>query len=593
MKNFVNYKLTLNARDLPIKNPRDYFQPFIEKGLKSHIQEHPFLQKQMNEVLDVATQEKNKQYISLNYSSFKHFFETGIRRDYQSLYYSNRRRLNALVLSYLHNKDSATLKIIQDDIYRWCNEYSWEFPAHLKISKEEIETYGIPTKDIIGLFNAETGFVLSEIKLLLLDVLDPFIIELIEQEIENRLFTPYEKHDFWWESCDFNWGSVCAASIGISAIINIKNTQRVTKILNRVIDTMQCYLLGFDAEGYTSEGVVYWEYGFSFYSYFSKWLEFYTDGNINLMEGEHIYNIANSPQHFYHPNGTAISFSDYHYRDCSNNALLSLLELELGIPAVQRNYNQNIFCNPTYKFPELLRNFLWLSPETTETQNPVEFLKLFYRSQVAIYKTSSPNYRCFALKGGTNNESHNHNDLGSFTLKDGDHDIFVDLGAGEYTKDYFYDETRYDHIVCSSGYHNIPIIDGYLQVPGKQHYSQMVIDDNKVTYNLSKAYAIPNLSFNRCVHVNTDISEIKITDIFDSVREVQEIFISYFEPIIQQNSCRYIIDSKEWIVEIDNAEFDVDQFQYNNHAGVMTTAYRLIVKSVAQKIKINLSKVLK
>ena len=64
-----------------------------------------------------------------------------------------------------------------------------------------------------------------------------------------------------------------------------------------------------------------------------------------------------------------------------------------------------------------------------------------------------------AAKGGNNGESHNHNDVGSFLYLAGDEMLLTDLGAGEYTRDYF-GEKRYD-ILCNHSFgHSVPVIDG-------------------------------------------------------------------------------------------------------------------------------------
>lgn len=49
-----------------------------------------------------------------------------------------------------------------------------------------------------------------------------------------------------------------------------------------------------------------------------------------------------------------------------------------------------------------------------------------------------------AFKGGNNDEPHNHNDIGSFLLTVEGEVFLTDLGCGEYTKEYFQPDTRYD-----------------------------------------------------------------------------------------------------------------------------------------------------
>ena len=71
----------------------------------------------------------------------------------------------------------------------------------------------------------------------------------------------------------------------------------------------------------------------------------------------------------------------------------------------------------------------------------------------------------FAAKGGYNNESHNHNDAGSFVLYYNGKPCIVDAGVGTYTKKTFGPE-RYDIWTMQSQYHNLPKINGQDQQHG-------------------------------------------------------------------------------------------------------------------------------
>ena len=67
-----------------------------------------------------------------------------------------------------------------------------------------------------------------------------------------------------------------------------------------------------------------------------------------------------------------------------------------------------------------------------------------------------------ATKGGYNNESHNHNDVGSFSLYLNTMPVFIDAGVGTYTRRTFSSE-RYSIWTMQSNYHNLPLINGVAQ----------------------------------------------------------------------------------------------------------------------------------
>ena len=84
----------------------------------------------------------------------------------------------------------------------------------------------------------------------------------------------------------------------------------------------------------------------------------------------------------------------------------------------------------------------------------------------------------FAAKGGHNNESHNHNDIGTFILYKGAVPVFVDAGVGTYTKKTF-SRDRYTIWSMQSGWHNLPEINGISQKNGGEFKARNVEANGK------------------------------------------------------------------------------------------------------------------
>jgi hypothetical protein len=99
----------------------------------------------------------------------------------------------------------------------------------------------------------------------------------------------------------------------------------------------------------------------------------------------------------------------------------------------------------------------------------------------------------FAAKGGTNGESHNHNDVGSFMLYFNGNPVLIDVGVGTYTRETF-SSKRYSIWTMQSNYHNLPVINGFGQSPGgqfKAQNSKYISTKNKVSYFTDIAHAYP------------------------------------------------------------------------------------------------------
>ena len=97
----------------------------------------------------------------------------------------------------------------------------------------------------------------------------------------------------------------------------------------------------------------------------------------------------------------------------------------------------------------------------------------------------------FAAKGGYNNESHNHNDVGSFMYYFKGKPFLIDAGVGTYTR-FTFSSQRYTIWTMQSDYHNLPRVNGYSQKDGAQFRSRNAsFDPASMAFNLDIANAYP------------------------------------------------------------------------------------------------------
>lgn len=119
----------------------------------------------------------------LTYSLFCVYGDTGERLAYERVYFERRKRLNSYVIMALQEPENVDYEVAAlNMIWSVCNEFTWCLPAHFNEGSDRLD---------IDLFSAETGFALSEIKLLLGDRLPDLLRRRIEAEVENRLFRPF------------------------------------------------------------------------------------------------------------------------------------------------------------------------------------------------------------------------------------------------------------------------------------------------------------------------------------------------------------------------------------------------------------------
>jgi hypothetical protein len=100
-----------------------------------------------------------------------------------------------------------------------------------------------------------------------------------------------------------------------------------------------------------------------------------------------------------------------------------------------------------------------------------------------------------AAKGGHNEESHNHNDVGNFVVFVDGKPLLVDAGVETYTAKTF-SKDRYEIWTMQSAYHSLlPSIDGVQQAPGKRYSARDVgysENDTQAQFSLDIAAAYPS-----------------------------------------------------------------------------------------------------
>jgi hypothetical protein len=139
-----------------------------------------------------------------------------------------------------------------------------------------------------------------------------------------------------------------------------------------------------------------------------------------------------------------------------------------------------------------------------------------------------------ALKGGHNNEHHNHNDLGSYVVTVNDTPVLVDPGAEVYTSRTF-SSRRYDSKVLNSWGHPVPVVAGKLQRTGSEARARVLetrfdAGADTLTLDLSSAYAVPELKklARRFSYVRHPAGSLTVEDwaVFSAAREFETALVT-------------------------------------------------------------------
>lgn len=199
-----------------------------------------------------------------------------------------------------------------------------------------------------------------------------------------------------------------------------------------------------------------------------------------------------------------------------------------------------------------------------------------------------------ACKGGNNDEPHNHNDIGNFFFLLDKDMMLTDLGAGEYTKQYFSDG-RYD-ILCNNSFgHNVPLIDGKGQKEGKEFACDEFCFDGKGKFEMSigKAYGSDKLkSLERKLSYDGEKETLLIEDIFESDGcLIEENLVTQQDVTVSENGVLIRSDEHTCRITIENLanEIELKRERHMNHEGQQENVIRIVWKVADAKEKGRLS----
>lgn len=497
-------------------------------------------------------------------SGYQEYLTTGNRLHFEERYFARRRQLAVLALAYELQPEQQTKELLEQVIWEVCNEYTWALPAHLPIVEGE---FGQGSDCWLDLFAAETAQTLAACLEKMGSEFSLLTQERILKELERRIFQPFAAHKWEWEEKDNNWSAVVGGSIGMALLAVLPEGKRRQRLLKRLETSLESYLSGFGDDGACVEGVGYWGYGFGYFVYYCEKLRRVT-GDDHFLKREKVKQIAAFPYYASLGKESYLPFSDYS-QVALPSGLVAFCQQYFGVavPAVPESPLDFDHC---YRYAQLAWNLAYQG-EPVNLENATDHY--FADAQWWVKKDES---QVFAAKGGHNYESHNHIDVGHFIYGNDTELFLTDLGAGEYTKEYFQEKTRYDFFVNQAQGHSIPRINGvWQQISGKSPF--VMKEDNHLRLILSHFYPDAQLEeFERTFKVED--RKVTLVDHFQFTKpqnQVLENLITRVKPKIQANQVALQGDTGTCYLEFETTDLEVKTVSYRDHQGQQQEAYMI------------------
>jgi hypothetical protein len=457
------------------------------------------------ELLQAATAALGEKPEEIPDALYLRYSRDGNRDEFQQANLRRLNRLNLLAWAEAIEGQGRFADALRRQVELILAERTWVLPAH----DGKLNNFEGRWQEI-DLMVAMKGWSLATITYWHAGLFGPELTGRVQAELRRRVIAPFlarvngeksaDTDGMWWNQADNNWNSVCHAGVVGTALATLDSRAERALVVGWAELNLEHYLKGFTPDGYCSEGIGYWNYGFGHFAMLSETLRRATQGVSVPLSGDHALRVAAYPWGLRILPGVFPAFADMNVADRPSTwfgalAVMQVYPKPLGMKSWNQSVNdvrsQMIYESAMKVFLPLLTEGLPAAP-APQVNSPH-----YWFPDAQVYTGRAAGDFGAAIKGGHNNEHHNHNDVGSFVVARGDRAVLVDPGLEVYTKRTFSDQ-RYVSKVLNSYGHAVPVVAGELQKFGREYAAKVVSTrfsdaEDVVVLDLTGAYAVPAL----------------------------------------------------------------------------------------------------
>lgn len=436
------------------------------------------------------------------------YSRTGNRRNWERVAVSRRGHLTTLVLAECVENKGRFLPKLEELITALCAERTWVLPAHdgslVNFNGEDVT---------IDLASSAVAWNLAMTDWMLGSRLRPEVLVELRRKVRSRVVKPYldmirgKREANFWVRATHNWNAVCLAGVTGAGLIECDSLDERAELIAAAEMNSKYFLSGFTPDGYCSEGLGYWNYGFGHFALLSEMVSLVTGGGIVLLAQPEARMPALFGARIEMANGVSPAFADCGVYAKPSAALMWLLNKRLGLglnryrePAELSSLGAS-GAGGGFLCSAMVCALAARERPSAREDNPVaDTLRTWFNDAGVLICRPLPGSKssmAVAVKGGHNAEHHNHNDLGSFVVLCGKQLMLLDPGNEVYTARTF-SKQRYESNLLNSWGHPVPVVAGKLQRPGAEARARVLDtafteDSDSLRLDLRSAYECPEL----------------------------------------------------------------------------------------------------
>ena len=438
-------------------------------------------------------------------TDYLEYERSGSRTIMEDPYFENNRAIAELMMAELAEGKGRFVDQLINGVFHTCEMTSWALSAHLtsQYSHRSLPETG---ENIIALFSCQTGAMMSWIYYFFHDTFDkvnPEISHRLQTEIQRRILNPYmNENRFWWmgfkdsgKSSLNNWTPWCNFSVLQCFTLIEQDPDKLAAAVYRTMQSVDKYLNSIQSDGACDEGPSYWGVAAGKLYDYLQLLSDATGGKLSLFDEPMVKNMGEYISRVYVGNGWVVNFADASPKIGGDDAALiyrfgkAVNSREMMDEAALLQVNSETVEDPVSEDVSRTLQSCFYRINGAEPKHVTPECTWYPETQVAIMKDKCGLF--LAAKGGNNNESHNHNDVGSFVLYANELPVFIDAGVGTYTRQTFSSE-RYQIWTMQSDYHNLPQINGVQEKAGAEYKaSDIRFEATKKLFAMDLAKAYP------------------------------------------------------------------------------------------------------
>ena len=404
----------------------------------------------------------------LTATEYARFTADGDRQAYERPYFARRDKLSAAVITALLTGDTSA--DITDGVWLLCEETTWCLPAH--------QPGGLPDPDSpqVDLFAAETAALLAWTVLLTGEHADR-----VRREVKLRVLDPYRARDDWrWLGLNGhehlnNWTPWIHSNLLIASLL-FDDEPQVTA--NRAVAALDRYLDAVPDDGGCDEGASYWWRAGASLAECLETLAEACGNDFGAFQLPKVRAIARYPMTAHIADNVHVNFADGGIRPPGIVPhLLYRFAVRTGDSELRQHaratqpHAASLVTGPNSSLGRVLGAITdeeWAAAPPEPFPAPLQSWLPATGVLTAREREGDPAGLFLAAKAGHNDESHNHNDVGSFIVAYKGRPLLIDPGAGVYTRQTFGPD-RYQIWTMQSSWHNTPAPAGHPQAAGRAH----------------------------------------------------------------------------------------------------------------------------